>query len=137
MYLRDRATLVGGEGRGNVGIKPEREPVSLARLPKKPLSEASLGRALAFLDFLRLPEMRSNCKHFILIAQGQQVLRIGNFPGPWRECLWAGPGAPPAQVLSWDRGAVWKALRSQPEAECLQKQVSKPGPDCLGLEELP
>lgn len=69
-----------------MGIKPEREPVSLARLPKEPLSEASLGRALAFLDFLRLPEMRSNCKLFILIAPGRQVLRVGNFPDSWHEC---------------------------------------------------
>lgn len=47
-----------------------------------------------------------------------------------------GLGTPLAQVLSWESRAVGQAVLGQVKAVCLEKQVSKPGRDCLELEEL-
>lgn len=58
------------------------------------------------------------------------------FPVPGLSFCEPGLGTPPAQVLSWESGALWKALLGHLKALCLEKQVSKPGPDRLELEEL-
>lgn len=60
-------------------IKPEREPVSLARATKEALVQRPpwAGRMASLSLFLR-PALRwiamsSDCKHFIFIAQEEQI----------------------------------------------------------------